>query len=271
MSVHGTIGALRTGFVSPISSYSVDGSTPVNYRANQTQYVQYNQRFYQSPVLPDGEHNLIVTNTLYSDSLFLDYFVVQSETTTIVTGSNSPSSSSTSLPSTESSENSSIHKTTVIVGCIVGAVVGIVILLTIFFCFRRQKRRKQAQLFDTNMVSSCEFSLACFQCLLTPLYYSFLQSHTTQQRSPGYPAKQRKLETFPPTLNSNPPRPTAIRLVITAKMPFHNITRHGKHQKVCNNSLSPPRVIHMISTSIRQSLRVMFRVDRIKIPTNHQQ
>jgi len=151
---------VRDGYVSPISSYSVDGTTPVNYLAVQTQYVQYNQRFYQSPILPNGQHNLIVKNTLNSDALFLDYFIVQPEsgTTSVL-----PSSSSTGIPSTGGAGSDSVRSTAIVVGCIVGAIAGVVILLTIFFFwFRRQRRQQQAKPSGADIVSGCEFPFPAF-------------------------------------------------------------------------------------------------------------
>ena len=157
VTVYGSIRPAHVGFANPISSYSVDGSTPVNYRANQTQSVQFNQQFYKSPVLPDGDHTLVVTNTLYSDALYLDYFIIQPANET----SSSPSSSPTGLPqsSTTESSGSLSRRTIAIIAGSVGACAGVVILLTIFFFwFRRQKRRKQAQPSGPNAIISCEFS-----------------------------------------------------------------------------------------------------------------
>lgn len=163
VSVYGTIGPVRASYVSPVSSYSVDGTTPVAYPASQSQYVQYNQRFYQSPVLPSGQHSLIVTNTLNSDALFLDYFIVQPESVTST--SVSPSSSSTGLPSTVGGGDSA-RTTAVVVGCIVGAVAGVAILLTFFFFwFRRQRRQEQAKPSGADVVSSCEFPFPAFSAL----------------------------------------------------------------------------------------------------------
>ena len=92
VAVYGTIGP-PLGAGAPKSSYVVDGSDPVIFLASQIYSVQYNQQFYQSPILSDGLHTLTVTNLLKSDRFYLDYFVVSNGTTTSSQSSRTPTTS----------------------------------------------------------------------------------------------------------------------------------------------------------------------------------
>ena len=69
--------AASPGVPAPVSSYSIDGGTPTIYNEAQDGNQYYNQEFYQSPVLSDGPHTIVVTNVYGNHAAyFLDYFLV---------------------------------------------------------------------------------------------------------------------------------------------------------------------------------------------------
>jgi hypothetical protein len=154
IAVVGTIGPRTAGFVSPQSNYSVDGSTPNVYSAVQDGSVHYSTRFYLSPTLTDGQHTLVVTNILDSDSFFIDYFLVYKSandtsfnpkivTVTLTTPSQTASSSKS---------GSSGSNTGTIVGSALGAAVLIVVAVAFILWLRGRKKRNSDGLID----SSCE-------------------------------------------------------------------------------------------------------------------
>jgi len=151
--VHGTLAPRNAQRLSPQSSYSVDGNSPVTYQAVQSSSVQYSVRFYASPLLPNGQHTLFVTNLITSDSLFLDYFLIlraDNDTSpsqlvpvaSISTGK-SASQSPTSAANTVEGNPSSSSNTGTIVGSAIGAAALVILAVAIMFWFRGRNKRTQ--------------------------------------------------------------------------------------------------------------------------------
>lgn len=98
VGVFGTITAKDKDSVAPESLYSIDGGLPVRFAAAQAPRPQYSQRFFLSPVLPEADHVLTITNAGVG-ALFLDFVMVQSNEDTPPASSLTPSlSSSSSVP-----------------------------------------------------------------------------------------------------------------------------------------------------------------------------
>jgi len=75
-------GVLANYSVPPVSTYVVDGSSPVTYPGPVPSLTLFNQLFYQSPTLDDGDHTLVVRFETQSGWLWLDYFIYTPSTTT---------------------------------------------------------------------------------------------------------------------------------------------------------------------------------------------
>ncbi|TFK21020.1 hypothetical protein FA15DRAFT_688909 [Coprinopsis marcescibilis] len=86
ISVHGTIGAGRAT-TGARSAYVVDDDTPVIFEATPDTTVQYNQLFFQSPELEEGQHTLTITNVGDEDrdQFFIDLLIVAPLETPMVT------------------------------------------------------------------------------------------------------------------------------------------------------------------------------------------
>ncbi|PPQ95027.1 hypothetical protein CVT25_000490 [Psilocybe cyanescens] len=128
IGVYGTISAKQRRSVAPVSEYSIDGGSQVEFTPTQAARAQYSQLFFQSPVMSDGAHTLIITNKLASaDPLFLDFmFVLNTSPDSSATGalptlssavpgsstSSGSISSSTSASSSSSSSTSSSASST---------------------------------------------------------------------------------------------------------------------------------------------------------------
>lgn len=68
-------GTIDTTEGNSTSTYVLDGSTvPSIFTPNLTSTVLYEQLFYQSPILPDGQHTLVVTFAGSAAPFWLDYF-----------------------------------------------------------------------------------------------------------------------------------------------------------------------------------------------------
>ncbi|KDR69934.1 hypothetical protein GALMADRAFT_230300 [Galerina marginata CBS 339.88] len=107
VAVFGTISPKKSDSIAPISSYSIDGAAPVEFKAAQTPDTQYSQQFFQSPTLPAGQHTLIITNKLHSDPTFLDFFLVDGNTIAPTPPPPQPTSASSSTTSSGASSSSS--------------------------------------------------------------------------------------------------------------------------------------------------------------------
>lgn len=161
ISVMGSVGPAVSGTVPPQSNYSIDGGTPTTYTANQDQGVHYNTKFYQSPVLPDGRHTLVITNLLVSDSLYLDFFLIYKSATdpssaspkvsmvtvtrpTTILFTPTQTNSDTGVPTSTDKPSTSGSNTAAIAGSFFGAAVFIVLAFAAIIYLRgRNKRNKQ--------------------------------------------------------------------------------------------------------------------------------
>lgn len=154
VSVYGTLGPRDVQLLAPQSNFSIDGGSSATYQAVQRPTVQYSTRFYTSPLLPNGEHTLVVTNLITSDSLFLDYF-------TVLRDENGPPSppqhdklqtpGSDTRPADEKSPSS--NNTGMIVGSAIGAASLVIIAVALMLWFRSRNRR--TQVLDDTRVHSC--------------------------------------------------------------------------------------------------------------------
>ena len=101
------------------SSYVVDGSAPQNYAALTQSGVQYGIIFFQSPFIPYGNHNLVVTSLGNSSGtwLVLDYFEVIG------------SPASTTLASDSNNFPVDVHITTLHIMIILTALLGGILVL----------------------------------------------------------------------------------------------------------------------------------------------
>lgn len=76
VAVYGTIGSKNANFSDPQSAYSIDNGPPHIFRPNQTDLPHYTAKFFQSGLLSNTEHTLVVTNLVNYGLLYLDYIVV---------------------------------------------------------------------------------------------------------------------------------------------------------------------------------------------------
>ena len=158
VAVYGTIGP-----DSPRSSYLLDAPPASVYTAGTLQATAFQQLFFQSPTLSDGEHTLLVTN-LGSGALWIDYF----RYTSSVASQPAPPSASSSLtssrivtvtPSNESVTNSPTPdpspsgtgpgpnpaRTPIPIAAVVGGAIGaLVLIIALIFgmlYYRKRARR----------------------------------------------------------------------------------------------------------------------------------
>ncbi len=129
-----------------MSTYALDSSAALTYIAANVSATTYHNRFYQSPILPDGLHTLVITITSKGSLYWLDYFLYTPSSNDLTAA---PMSilSSTSLAeslsttsfvrSTASSTSSSCdhppnsQSSSFSVGAVAGALVGGLILLAL--------------------------------------------------------------------------------------------------------------------------------------------
>ncbi|KAF8956227.1 hypothetical protein BDZ97DRAFT_1925699 [Flammula alnicola] len=127
VGVYGTIPAGTVASVAPVSAYSIDGGAPILFRAAQGATAQYHRLFFQSPVLPDGQHQLTVAHPILSDPLFLDFLmIVQTSDASIslsATSSTTSSTTSTTTSTTSAAPSSTVVNTPVPVTVTVTSVV----------------------------------------------------------------------------------------------------------------------------------------------------
>lgn len=161
--VFGTIGP--TGSSPPNSTYFVDGGQPTSFTGVTTSIPLRSIIFFQSQILPNGPHTLVITYT-GGDPYFLDYiqFYVpsQNKQSPFVTAGLSSTSTSTvtttpsASPTLSASQSSS--NVPVIVGAVLGAfVAGMILTALVFLCFRRDKKVAPTTTPDTTAHSSSSY------------------------------------------------------------------------------------------------------------------
>lgn len=177
VAVYGTISDIGI-YQNPVSTYSIDGSSPFTYTGIATSQIQYRQQFFQSSKLVAGDHTLVITAILNNASLWIDYIEYipavgtpstspQGPTTTVISTTN-PSSTTTvstttaggsgptdqqvsafgtptgsAAPAIASGASGSKAPTGAIVGGVVGAVI-LLLLIVVFLLFWRRRRRATA-------------------------------------------------------------------------------------------------------------------------------
>lgn len=148
----GAVAAVN-GSDSPVSSYTLDGASPVVFTApSNITNTQYSQTFFlQQSLSPSSEHTLVINVTRTSSAApflydYIGYIPLSSPT------ASSSVSISSSLPSASaSSSGNGNSKSSTPVGAIVGGVIGgVALLVAIVFggLFLRSKRRDRGPYHD---------------------------------------------------------------------------------------------------------------------------
>src|SRR5258708_3400895 len=78
VTAYGVVRASET----PQSSYTLDGGDLTFLQSTSKVISQYGVSLYTSPVLRNGQHNLVITNLGNGSTFFLDYFVITSASST---------------------------------------------------------------------------------------------------------------------------------------------------------------------------------------------
>ncbi|EFI27467.1 hypothetical protein CC1G_15502 [Coprinopsis cinerea okayama7 len=178
ISVYGTIagGIARR---SPRSSYAIDDEDEVIFEGDPGLTVQYNQLFYQSPTLSEGEHTLTITNLATDGQLFLDVLMVEPLerplVTTVTTTATATASAATqpvqtvtvtaSAPGSLASGTAEDAQTSAVgaqsgganTGAIAGGVIGAILFLLLlgagFAFWKRRKNRKDVDVSDNFWIA----------------------------------------------------------------------------------------------------------------------
>ncbi|KAJ7600496.1 hypothetical protein C8J56DRAFT_10080 [Mycena floridula] len=143
ISVYGTIEAKGIGsnVQGPVSTYTIDGGTPTTFRGVPGASAAYQQAFFASGPLPEGNHTLVVENSVTGPVLVIDYL----EYTPVSTSSVAPTASTGLSDAPSSSVNCKISSgTQVPLGATIGAVIGSVVFTLLaciagIYIFRRRK------------------------------------------------------------------------------------------------------------------------------------
>lgn len=158
----------------PTSSYTIDTGTATTFEGDPGLTAKFNQLFFESPVLPAGQHTLTIINTGDDANLFLDLILVTpldtpmittvtttatppavtSARTVTVTQSASGSPSGIVAGSAESAPAGAAQRssnTGAIVGGIIGALVILILLVGGFLFYRKRQRQMRA-----DNPSTCE-------------------------------------------------------------------------------------------------------------------
>ncbi|KAF9457149.1 hypothetical protein BDZ94DRAFT_264913 [Collybia nuda] len=142
VTVYGTITNEPVGGIvlPPSSTYSIDGSTNATFNPVPTS-IQYRQIFYQSPVLQNTQHVLVITSLVSNSVLWLDFFQVGTVDTpppstsvlpSTISVTNHPQPSSTrSLPPAAPTASTKEDDTSVPAGVIIGGVIGSLVLVAL--------------------------------------------------------------------------------------------------------------------------------------------
>lgn len=114
VAVYGSLGSVDVYGI-PVSSYSVDGGNTATYTAPiiQPGGFQTHVAFYQSPVLPPGTHELVITNVngTAPSVLWIDFILYDPSQSTGETGGGATTGGGTSSPSNEPSSSPSSSPT----------------------------------------------------------------------------------------------------------------------------------------------------------------
>ncbi|PSR71007.1 hypothetical protein PHLCEN_2v13111 [Hermanssonia centrifuga] len=157
VEVYGTIGP--TGDVLPTSTYLLDSASILTYVAANVSATTYQNQFYQSPVLQDGSHTLVITVTsqgyywldylLYtpssnnlasapiSSSSSLSSSSSTSSALSATSSAGSAASSTSSCPHANGSQSSSIPVGAIAGGVVGGFILGALLIAGLLYCWKR--------------------------------------------------------------------------------------------------------------------------------------
>lgn len=103
--------------------------------------VLYHQQFYESPILEDQEHTLVITYTVGDVPLWLDYFEVEHAVSSLPSTSIIPTVTPTTTPAPTMMKAAPISKG-VIAGVAIGGIVIVALVgAIIWFIFRHKARQ----------------------------------------------------------------------------------------------------------------------------------
>ncbi|KAF8916686.1 hypothetical protein CPB85DRAFT_1431999 [Mucidula mucida] len=147
VEVYGTIYQLNGSEPAPISSYTLDDSSLATFVPTRQTDTQYQQLFYSSPVVDDGEHVLAITSTIEDSHFWLDYFAYypspSASSTPIVETGGITSHDDTSTSSQSSPSQPGSNRNDALLGALIGALVALVLLLcAVAFVYHRTRRRQ---------------------------------------------------------------------------------------------------------------------------------
>ncbi|KAG6810757.1 hypothetical protein H0H92_010466 [Tricholoma furcatifolium] len=149
IAVFGTIPPFSLGVAPQTSSYQIDDDTPVSVTLSPTSYTLYQQLFFQSPSLQDGKHTLVVTSVSGGYTFSIDYFAINSTSSSSPSISSLPSSSvsaaissSSTQPNSQTSSATSSSHAGAIAGGVFAALLFISLPIAAFFWYRRRKARR---------------------------------------------------------------------------------------------------------------------------------
>ncbi|KAG6836976.1 hypothetical protein H0H93_016929 [Arthromyces matolae] len=145
VAVFGRIPQLSPNSNARTSSYAIDGGTPVSMTPVPSDDASYQQLFFQTNTLQDGNHTIVVTVGSGNLTFYLDYFKING------TSTSTPNSSSLASSSPSASASSGIispaspvvatskNNPGAIAGAIIGALVAIALGVVAFLWYRRRK------------------------------------------------------------------------------------------------------------------------------------
>jgi hypothetical protein len=137
IAAYGTLGPGGT----PITTYDLDNSALVVYSAPVVGDPVFNTLFYQSPVLSNGPHSLVITFLNSSGIYWLDYLLYMPSPTP--NSSSLASGAATSSAGVPTTTHASITAQSAPVGVIVGGVLGGLLLLLALFSILLYYRYRQ--------------------------------------------------------------------------------------------------------------------------------
>ena len=151
IGAYGTIGPKYSG-QDPISLYTLDNNSPTTYHGKAEANSQYRTLFFQSPELRSGIHELTVTNGAEGVVFFLDYFLVNLDTTASLSSFHHQLKTADLLTLTVTQDNlptgvtGSVHSAVKGIRrtALVGALTGLIILAFVMLgCFLNAPRRRR--------------------------------------------------------------------------------------------------------------------------------
>jgi hypothetical protein len=119
-----------------VASYVLDTFPPVTFSANSSSATVFRKVFYQSPSLPDGQHQLVITNSKAGGELWLDYILYSPSA--LDSTSNPPSG----MPSTTDQKTPRGPVGAFAAGIVGGTALIILLIVAGHFFYRRKKQQR---------------------------------------------------------------------------------------------------------------------------------